>query len=575
MDSVVAEVIDNKLADTQSSVDKLKGFWDTEQLAATNTLGMSADGAKLHTQQHLERILRRTLCQLASSAQGKSSAAQAQTQAKLEMFSRLIDLSLSLAFQDLCLPDTPYSLFEDLFHLHTTAMYSKIWDLLEERTEALTDQKLFTRKSNMVLLRLANYLLRRVSKANHAVFCGRVMAFLSYAFPLSERSGVNVLGQQNVGNSTKVQTEEEFNQVAQDMDMNDDTTASQEGDKAEEQPNMEEEKQIGKGEEQVVDFTLYKNFWELQQDFVGSPHRTVLSSKEKWEAFLRRTEVVLNAFEGKPFSEADLQRELVVREKARMEGAEDEDVDMVDADIVAKLHGHSEEFFPTKYLSNSRLLKLQLSDPTLRRNVLTQFLVMFQELTRSSVKTMAKVDYEKPVGEYSVAKFTKRVEKLLKATPPDGKGYLRLTQGILEREAQWQKWKEDKCKPFEKPPVDQEQDVKAFYQAFGAKRKQAAMKVRRTLAENGKLWVNQVSNWEKEFAEEDQFTPPQAEPFLEQMFMAIDPDNMIEDAYHPKHDPIYCWRGLRLLYRYKPQTMSVNNLGKRTRSSYNITALNG
>ena len=551
MESVLAEVIDNKLADTQSSVDKLKGFWDTEQHAATNTLGMSSADAKAQTQHQLDRILKRTLCQACSS--GKST---------LETFSRLIDLSISLAFQDLCLPDTPYSLFEDLFHLHTTEMYSRIWDLLEERTEALTDAKLFTRKSNIVLLRLANYLLRRVSQANHSVFCGRVMAFLSYAFPLSERSGVNVLGEHNVANSTKVQTEEEFSQVVNEFDEEEEDEEVE----MDEEKGREKEKGNGKkqsGEEQPVDFTLYKHFWELQQDFVGSPHRTVLSSKEKWEAFLMRTDVVLKAFEGKPFSEADLQREMVAREEARKEPPADGDVEMAEADVdvAEKLRKEGGDFFPTKYLSNSRLLKLQLSDPTLRRNVLTQFMVLFQELSRSNVKAMAKVDASKPVGQYSVAKFLKRVEKLLRTTPPDGKGFVSLTRGILRREALWQKWKEDKCKAFEKEPVDQARDAKAFFEEFGAKRKQESAKIRRTLAENGRLWVNQVSNWEKEFEEEDHFTPPQPEPFLEQMFVAIDPENMIEDAYHPKHDPIYCWRGLRLLYRYKPQTMNVANKG--------------
>jgi hypothetical protein len=91
-----------------------------------------------------------------------------------------------------------------------------------------------TQKSKLALLRIANGLLRRLSKALNtgaplasvppappppqqqqqqrawrrrprgggAELCGRILIFLAYVFPLSERSGVNVRGEFNTENVT-------------------------------------------------------------------------------------------------------------------------------------------------------------------------------------------------------------------------------------------------------------------------------------------------------------------------------------------------------------------------------------
>mmetsp|Transcript_17174 Transcript_17174/g.59242 ORF Transcript_17174/g.59242 Transcript_17174/m.59242 type:complete len:101 (+) Transcript_17174:5931-6233(+) len=40
---------------------------------------------------------------------------------------------------------------------------------------------------------------------------------------------------------------------------------------------------------------------------------------------------------------------------------------------------------------------------------------------------------------------------------------------------------------------------------------------------------------------------PSIEAFLEAYEIAEDPENSIEEEYHPKHDKVYCWRALRLV----------------------------
>ena len=45
-------------------------------------------------------------------------------------------------------------------------------------------------------------LLRRLSRSQNTVFCGRILLFLAKFFPLSERSGLNVISEFNLDNLT-------------------------------------------------------------------------------------------------------------------------------------------------------------------------------------------------------------------------------------------------------------------------------------------------------------------------------------------------------------------------------------
>ena len=46
-------------------------------------------------------------------------------------------------------------------------------------------------------------LLRRLSRSQNTVFCGRILLFLAKFFPLSERSGLNVISEFNLDNLTE------------------------------------------------------------------------------------------------------------------------------------------------------------------------------------------------------------------------------------------------------------------------------------------------------------------------------------------------------------------------------------
>ena len=69
------------------------------------------------------------------------------------------------------------------------------WALLEAQSYSLTEHSSLFLKGKLVLLRVCNGLLRRLSKTLDTEWCGRVLMFLTAAYPLSERSAVNVKGE--------------------------------------------------------------------------------------------------------------------------------------------------------------------------------------------------------------------------------------------------------------------------------------------------------------------------------------------------------------------------------------------
>lgn len=75
-----------------------------------------------------------------------------------------------------------------------------MFDYLDSRRERIT-AKHFKAK-NLIILRACNELLRRLSRAEDTVFCGRVFIFLFQSFPLGDRSSVNLRGEFHVENVT-------------------------------------------------------------------------------------------------------------------------------------------------------------------------------------------------------------------------------------------------------------------------------------------------------------------------------------------------------------------------------------
>jgi THO complex subunit 1 len=75
-----------------------------------------------------------------------------------------------------------------------------LFDFLEYRRERLV-AKNFNNK-NLIMLRMCNELLRRLSRAEDTVICGRVFIWLFQSFQLDDKSSVNLRGEFHTENTT-------------------------------------------------------------------------------------------------------------------------------------------------------------------------------------------------------------------------------------------------------------------------------------------------------------------------------------------------------------------------------------
>ncbi|KAG0491653.1 hypothetical protein HPP92_005051 [Vanilla planifolia] len=155
-----------------------------------------------------------------------------------------------------------FQLLEDLTEMSTMKDCKEVFGYIESKQDTLGKPELFGR-GKLVMLRTCNQLLRRLSKANDVVFCGRILMFLAHFFPLSERSAVNVKGVCNMSNETKY------------------------------------EKDASDGVS--IDFNFYKTFWSLQEHFRNPVVTTMPPAK--WQKFSSSLMVVLDAFEAQPLSD--------------------------------------------------------------------------------------------------------------------------------------------------------------------------------------------------------------------------------------------------------------------------------
>ncbi|KAH9686392.1 THO complex subunit 1 [Citrus sinensis] len=315
--------------------------------------------------QLLENMLRTLLQELVSSAvqsgepimhYGQSIDDGETSQAQIP---RLLDIVLYLCEKEHVEGGMIFQLLEDLTEMSTMKNCKDIFGYIESKQDILGKLELFAR-GKLVMLRTCNQLLRRLSKANDVVFCGRILMFLAHFFPLSERSAVNIKGVFNTSNETKY------------------------------------EKDPPDGI--PVDFNFYKTFWSLQ--------------------------VVLNTFDAQPLSD-----------------------EVGDANVLEE----EAATFNIKYLTSSKLMGLELKDPSFRRHVLVQCLILFDYL-----KAPGKNDKDLPSESMKeeMKSCEERVKKLLEMTPPKGKDFLHSIEHILEREKNWVWWKRDGCPPFEKQSME-------------------------------------------------------------------------------------------------------------------------
>ncbi|KAG6455129.1 hypothetical protein O3G_MSEX009051 [Manduca sexta] len=313
-------------------------------------------------------------------------------------------------------PTMPVVLLGDIFDALTLNKCEKMFSYVENGVNIWKEELFFVACKNN-LLRMCNDLLRRLSRSQNTVFCGRILLFLAKFFPFSERSGLNIVSEFNLENIT------EFG--------GDNTSTLKDV--------LEEEIVIDNDKNKLtIDYNLYCRFWSLQ-DFFRNPNSCY--NKLQWKTFVAHSGSVLSAFSSYKLEAVELQKSKLNRVKA------------VTSDVEMQGSGKEQHYF-AKFLTNQKLLELQLSDSNFRRCVLIQFLILFQYLT-STVKFKMEAQELKSEQVDWVKETTTLIYRLLTETPPNGKRFAECVKDILKREEHWNSWKNDGCPEFQrpKPPV--------------------------------------------------------------------------------------------------------------------------
>jgi THO complex subunit 1 len=274
-------------------------------------------------------------------------------------------------------------LVEELLESQTIRGCQRVFDYLESRRERLT-RKHFARKQQAIL-RTCNELLRRLSRAEDTVFCGRVFMFLFQSFPLGEKSSVNLRGEYHTSNVTIY--DETLGPDSEQMDVDE---ATKEESKVEETsqattqisvtaPNGKESKAKDESkvinEEPVLDTNaLYPVFWSLQSYF-SNP--TKLFKPEELTAFKSGLEATLDKFRA-------VQKQQDTRGTRSPDDSRKRKRSLDSGDMASS--------FNPKYLTSRDLFELEISDLAFRRHVLVQSLIVTDFLLSLTAKS--KIKYE-------------------------------------------------------------------------------------------------------------------------------------------------------------------------------------
>ncbi|KAF5279274.1 hypothetical protein FQR65_LT15445 [Abscondita terminalis] len=420
-----------------------------------------------------------------------------------------VKLSIEVCRKEMATATIPVMLLADIFDSLTLEVCEDMFTFVEEEVHVWKEDLFFTSCKNN-LLRMCNDLLRRLSRSSATVFCGRILLFLAKFFPFSERSGLNIVSEFNLENVTEYGAD-----------------ASQE--------SVTEIEVEGSKKSIVIDYSLYCKFWSLQ-DFFRNPNQCY--TKVQWKLFCSHATSILSTFQG-------LKLDYVSKE---LDDGDNDDT----------------PYF-SKYLTNQKLLDLQIYDVNFRRYVLLQFLILFQYLT-SNVKFKSESYELKSDQKEWVQNVTEKVYTLLKETPPDGDKFAVIIKNILLREENWNIWKNDGCPEFKTSisHVDQtvEKCKKTIYERplVGDLLKEAHSTGKYYLgsSELTKLWNFCSDNLEASKAKDRDFLPTLDNYFSDAITQLESPTAIKQDEMLLK-DGNFGWRALRLLARRSPHFFTYSN----------------
>ncbi|KAK5169471.1 uncharacterized protein LTR77_005447 [Saxophila tyrrhenica] len=397
----------------------------------------------------------------------------------------LLDVLLVCSDEGKCTPELACWLIEELLDSQTTHGCRIVFDYLETRRERLA-QKDFHKK-NLVFLRSCNELLRRLSRAEDAIFCGRVFFFLFQTFPLGDKSSVNLRGEFHTENTTKFEVASE--QADQDGDKmeidaeppSSDTATPKAG--TPQPPTKPGSKAVPvkappKKEEEVVlsSDALYSIFWRLQQDF-SDPTR--LFSANNFQLFKKGLDRTITKFKKTPTVVQTHASGNSQRGTKRKVG-EDNTLNDLEADGSQLVDSYN-----PKYLTSRDLFDLELSDLAFQRHILVQALILIDfllSLTEKAKKRLAALETTNKSMLYSFtlseedSKWAVQTRSNITSylsSSPEGRLFNRMVETVLARDKNWIRWKVESCPSIVKDPASTESEIEA------RKRLRDATKIRR------------------------------------------------------------------------------------------------
>jgi len=115
---------------------------------------------------------------------------------------KYLDFAAQLAERQLAIMSLPLRLFADVFDAKPISECKKYWAILEQKQpELLPIGQLHTR-TELLLLKLSNSLLKRISTVIDTEFAGQIQLFLSRLLPLEHKASLNLAGNFHTENVT-------------------------------------------------------------------------------------------------------------------------------------------------------------------------------------------------------------------------------------------------------------------------------------------------------------------------------------------------------------------------------------
>ncbi|CAO1638492.1 unnamed protein product [Sympodiomycopsis kandeliae] len=244
------------LSDAKSSIDRLLPLVSdlNSRLESELSLNSIDDNTRSLLQLTRKELITSELRHFLTSSIRDDTTLSSSSPLLLTIYA-ILDITTTLQETDQIDSGTTLLFIEELNERFTIDSCILIFEYLESRVAYLTQDLSPSKGKGLVLLRLLNDLLRRLSKPSrsHLVLSGRILALLSNVFPLGDRSGVNLRGEFNVANVTNI-------------DSSDSTEVeTKQGDQ--EQEEEDTDKDADPSALAAKDDAFYNSFWGLQRYF--------------------------------------------------------------------------------------------------------------------------------------------------------------------------------------------------------------------------------------------------------------------------------------------------------------------